>query len=159
MYFLSLKKATQISTFLKGVWQWALYLCSLWGFLCFLDFHSHHPPVRLHWWKKKKKKKKLGLWQISGGLFSLLWSAVIIFVGVEVSGPPRGAYCTRLTPCHKIKLQGKEKISYNNRGGSYNQRVAKLNLKEEKKIPHGKYIRGMMDGGRGLQIKRRLMSF
>jgi len=58
---------------------------------------------------------------------------VIIFVGVEVSGPPRGAYCTRLTPCHEIKLQGKEKISYNNRGESLNQRGVKFNLKEEKK--------------------------
>lgn len=64
---------------------------------------------------------------------------------------PGVAYCTRFSPCHKIKLQGKEKISYNNTGGPSNQRATKLNLKVKKR-PHGKYIRAMMDRGKGLQI-------
>lgn len=59
---------------------------------------------------EREKKEASGAADKRRSVFTALIS-VIIFVGVEVSGSPWGAHCTPLTPCHKIKLQGKEKIS------------------------------------------------
>lgn len=66
---------------------------------------------------KKKKKKTRAAEDKRRSVFAPLISGNYICWRGGKWSSPGGAYCSRFSPRHKIKLQGKEKISYNNTMG------------------------------------------